>query len=328
MTKLSNSRIFVGYGRQALQSNALLYPGAVPADDVREDLFGWTAQPAPLFASVDGRPIVVPGRVANVRSDNSAVLGIVSDSYAIHQYGDSLVDAVEKLTGRGAAYGTGLGISAAGINKNGAVGWVSVGMPNTITTPEGVEYLPNLIAYGSHDGSLVTGYKTSILNMTCNNQMGQMLAGGTAVRVKHTRNSVLRLENAQQALGIIAATAEEFSTAVRQLCREHVSDSQWDAIVDELCGPIPTDVGRGQTLANNKRDELNGLYRSDPRCSPWSGTAYGAVQTFNTYAQHVQSVRGAHRDERNLLSTLAGDWDTHDQRTHAAVRRVLTRTNV
>jgi phage/plasmid-like protein (TIGR03299 family) len=327
VTKVIASKIMIGFGRNSLQSSATteLYSGAIPAADVRDHLFGWDAVPAPLFASVNGSPVVVPNMVANVRSDNGAVLGLVSERYAIHQYSDSLVSAVERITGAG----TDLGISAAGTNRNGAVGWVSVSLPDTRTTAEGVEYLPNLIAYGSHDGSLVTGYKRSVLNMVCNNQMGSMLhTGATAVRVKHTRNSVLRLESAQHALGILAETADTFAEGVRELCQLPVSEADFAAFLAEFA-PIPTiEDGantRGLTMAENKRDALSTLWASDARVSPWRGTAYGVVQAVNTYSQHVQTVRGAHRDERNLLSTLSGDWDALDTNTAASVRRVLAR---
>ena len=147
----------------------------------------------------------------------------------------------------------------------------------------------------------------------------------TKVRVKHTRNSALRLESARHALGILAEIKDTFAETTAELCRTEITADEWSAIIDELCGPVPADAGRSRTLAETRREQINGLYASDPRCAPWQGTAYGAIQTMNTWSHHVQTVRGAHRDERNILSTLSGDWDAHDTRTARAVRNVLMR---
>lgn len=327
MTKVLNSQILVGFGRSAMQANATQYDGAVPLDVIANDLFGWNAVPAPVFTSFNGRPQSVPGMVANLRSDTGDVLGLVSDRYAIHQYRTSLLDNVRAIVGGSSE----LAIGSAGTNRNGAVGWLSLSLPNTRTTAEGVEYLPNLIAYSSHDGTLATEYRRSVLNMVCNNQMGTMLKmdagqaqGMSKIRVKHTRNSLLRIEDARHALGILAETSDAFADEVRELCQLSVTERDWETILDELAPLAPFgSTARAATLADNKRGALDALWTNDARVSPWRNTAYGVVQAVNTYGHHVQTVRGSHRDDRNLAATLAGDWDTLDNRTHATVRRVL-----
>jgi hypothetical protein len=59
------------------------------------------------------------------------------------------------------------------------------------------------------------------------------------------------------------------------------------------------------------RDNLSTLWSGDARCAPWHGTAFGVVQTQNTYNQHVRTVKGSdgasvHRAERNQENVLKG----------------------
>ena len=47
--------------------------------------------------------------------------------------------------------------------------------------------------------------------------------------------------------------------------------------------------------------------------SPFRGNAFGAVQAFNTWGQHMQAVRGASRLERNSLSMIKGEQAKADE---------------
>jgi len=81
-------------------------------------------------------------------------------------------------------------------------------------------------------------------------------------------------------------------------------------------------TGRALTLASTKRDTLAGLYRSDPRVAPWSGTAHGVLQAINTYDQHNGVIRGD-RAERNSLKTITGDFGRLDRQSWRTLQPLL-----
>lgn len=317
-----------GYGRTPIVhdgEDARSFPGAVPADALA-DLFAWRAVASPLYAMTEQGMIELPGHVANTRSDTGAALGVVSKRYTVHQYADSLVGAAAKITGQ-ASGGQIIGVSGAGLLNMGAKAWLTVSLPDTIVTAEGVEFLPQLMCYGSHDGSLVTGYRRTVTNLICGNQMGSLTRRGSAAySIRHTRNSAVRVADAQAALGIIMETADEFSREVAELCATTVTDRAWSAFLDAAV-PLPTEgeakTTRALTLAENKRADMTMLWNSDARCSPWRNTAWGVVQTVNTHAHHFATVRGVTRGERNILATLAGDWERTDADTLVTLRGVL-----
>jgi Domain of unknown function (DUF932) len=87
--------------------------------------------------------------------------------------------------------------------------------------------------------------------------------------------------------------------------------------------PVPEDKGRGRTMAESKRDELKSLYANDNRVSPWAGTAYGVMQMVNTFTHHGGIVRGASRQERNMLRAVNGGVDKLDRDTVEKLTAVL-----
>ncbi|MGW9205665.1 DUF932 domain-containing protein [Embleya sp. NPDC055664] len=297
------------------------YPGAVPVDDVKRRLFDWEAVSNVIYVEnpITGGLDQVPGRQAILRSDTGAVLGLFAEGYQPHPYKEWLVDTVARLLD------SDLSIGSAGLLRGGAVAWVSVEVPESITTPEGVEFRPHLLAGTSFDGSIATTFKRIVTNVVCDNTMAAGLSEmGQEVRIKHSRYSQLRLGEARDALNIVFRIADDFAAEVSRLCGVSVTNREWDAFLDAHA-PLPEEPGRGRTLAERKRDVLTTLWEEDDRVAPWHGTAYGVLQAVNTFTHHEQVVRGAHRAERNMLRAVTGGVDELDRTTLDTLSGVLDR---
>lgn len=285
------------------------YADGVPIADVHRRLFHWNPVEVKeqwTYTTKDGEGEDVSRLITGadkviIRSDTGAKLGTFKDGYQPHPYGEWLLDNV------GTILDDELSIGSAGLLRGGAVAWVSVEVPDSITTPEGVEFRPNLIACTSFDGSLSTTYKRLVTNIVCDNTLAAGLnEDGQQVKVKHTRNSALRIADAREALNIVYSIADDFEAEVKRLYAQDVSSRVFGEFLDAYV-PRPTEAGRGQTVADNKRDALSGLYASDPRVAPWQGTAWGVVQMVNTYNQWIRGVRGeTSREERTMLNALKG----------------------
>ncbi|ABW12007.1 hypothetical protein Franean1_2577 [Parafrankia sp. EAN1pec] len=307
------------YRADQQQGEANHYPGPIPVADVERRLFDWRALEQPIYVEspVTGGLDVVPDRKAIIRSDTGSVMGIFSDGYQPHPYQEWLVDNVAQLLDDD------LAIGSAGLLRGGAVAWVSVEVPDTITTPEGVAFRPNLLATTSFDGSLSTTYKRIVTNVVCDNTMAAGLREkGQQTKVKHSAKSHLRLGEARQALAIVHTIADDFAAEVAELCALDVSDRQWAAFLDAHA-PMPEEKGRARTSAEKHRDTFNRLWNHDERVSPWRGTGWGVVQAVNTYTHHEQTVRGASRAERNMLRAVTGGADSLDGSTLATLRTLL-----
>ena len=325
------------YRAAAQDAESNHYPGPIPIVDVQRRLFRWEAAscrmamevPADLDSmthlTADGMPArwaVQEGVQAIARNDCYDRLGIFTDGYEMHQYTPWLLGTV------GTILDDDLSISSAGLLRNGAIAWVEVSVPESITTPEGVAFRPNLLATTSFDGSIATTFKRTVTATVCDNTRELALSeSGQAYKVKHSRYSKLRITEAREALAMIHTLADEFAAEVKQLCETEVSNAQWNAFLKEL---VPLTGEHGQQLskrslgiAETKIGQLHKLYRHDLRVAPWAGTAYGVIQAVNTYEHHENTVRGATRADRNMLRAITGDFGAIDRSSWNSLQKVV-----
>jgi phage/plasmid-like protein (TIGR03299 family) len=313
------------------------YTGFIPVPDVIRRLFGWSVITGDVKSTgsiitpdgVESFTITDDARKTMLRppralgpEDPGGIMGIFKSGYEGHNYEEWLIRQVATLLDDD------LGITSAGLLAKGAQAWVEVSVPDTITTPEGVTFRPNLLCTTSFDGSLATTYKRSVNDTVCDNTRAMVLGGeGEVFRVKHTKNSSLKLLAARDALALVHTIGDDFAAEVAALCETTVTDAQFAKFLDELV-PVKDEngdpkIGRALTNADKKREELKQLWNHDERCAPWKGTAHGVVQTVNTWAHHVQSFKGRDRAGRNMAMTVNGDVDKLDMTTLMTLGKVL-----
>ena len=321
-------------GLQGGESNH--YPGAIPVADVERRLFNWEAVSRRVFVEIpatietmdhigeDGQPMryeMQGDRQAVARADTHHVMGMFKASYAMHQPPEWL------LQGTSMILGDTMGLSSAGVLNQGAVVWIEASVPETIATPEGVTFRPNLLAATSFDGSLSTLYKRTITNTVCDNTMHAALSEvGQVYRVKHSKHSAVKLRDARDALMMVESAADEFAAEVAALCAQPVTDRQFSAFLESL---VPTTeknkplTGGALTKRQNKQDALRRLWNHDERVSPWKGNAWGVVQAVNTWGQHEAIVSGASRPERNMANAISGSTEKTDNAALLLLGKVL-----
>lgn len=307
------------------------YPGAIPVQDVRRRLFDWRVLEGDVTSTAtllsnDGVGTVTitdPDRKAMLRppgalgaQDPGAILGIFKSGYAGHDYSRWLLEQVAEILDDD------LAIGSAGLLRAGALAWVSIEVPETITTPEGVAFRPHLLATTSFDGSVATTYGRKVQLVVCDNTHAvAMRESGQQLKVRHSRHSQVRLADARDALALVHTIADDFAAEVAELTSVAVSAGDWARFLDELA-PIPDEDGRARTLAVSKRESLQRLWNHDTRVAPWRGTAFGVMQAVNTFTHHEAIVRGMVRSERNMLRAATGDIDALDRHSVQTIMRI------
>lgn len=304
------------------------YTGAVPVEDVRKRLFDWhaTEQPVILGETVsddDGDDLgyvlpgpQIPGFKAWVHPKTGEVLGVHKDTRALHQYDEWLLDIAEPVLGQGVEIGT------AGLLRGGRIAWVQFEVPETFQTPEGVTFRPFVLARSSMDGSVATTWSRSITNTVCDNTMTIAAGehGGQRIVFRASGNSEVKLKDAREALGLIDASAADFTRQVGELAATPFTLADFHKLTEvvvpgeqpELGGKIDKRAWNTWTKVREKREYLEDLFRFDERVAPWTGTAFGAWQAFNTYDQHERTLRSSNRVERNQLQVVKGVQDRQD----------------
>ena len=199
---------------------------------------------------------VINDKQAICRDDQHAVMGIFAPGYNMHQYREWLVSTVADVLDDD------LAISSAGLLRGGAVAWVEVSVPESITTPEGVEFRPNLLATTSFDGSIATTFKRTITDVICDNTRESALAEtGQTYKVKHSRHSHTQLAPAREALAVVHTLADDFAREVADLCATTVTEQQWGRLRD-------ADVSRVERQRDARPEDEHADHREGPSTMP------------------------------------------------------------
>lgn len=278
------------------------YEGAVPVEDIKRRLFNFRLIESPLYVpGWDGDFVAVPDRKVIMADDTRDVLGIFKDGYQVSQYTQAMLDDLGAIAGNGAEF------ASAGLLRNRAVAWVQLEATDTLTAC-GVEFRPFLMGVDSCDGSLARTYNKGNTVVGCDNTMAESLLSSLAIfKLKHTKFAKFNADTVRDALGILEEIGQEFTESVETLTNWAVSEADWAKFLDEVCKfDADAKTTRSATIAQNKRDDLRNLWENDERVNPWKGTAFGVLQATNTWGQHVQTVRGSSRAQRNMLNAITG----------------------
>jgi phage/plasmid-like protein (TIGR03299 family) len=305
------------------------YDGFVPMADVRRRLFAWQAEEAPVYLRTEeGTFREITDKKAVLHSVTGKVFGVFSDHYTIHQYDESLLKAVERITDS-----SDLGIDSAGLLREGGKAWVQVSVPENMTSKDGFAFRPTLLASTAHDGSLATTYRRVMQAVVCDNTLQIALDESTnnMVKFRHNKGGVDMtgdLVEVRNALDIVYSSGEEFIRELDSLMAWAVTDEQFTTLVEQMSPIALTDDGDTQSkksvkVMTAKRENLQNLWRYDERVTPWRNTALGVVQAFTTYDQHI-SGRSEKRAQRNYNRLIMGQQATADALVLSRLRELTT----
>ena len=176
----------------------------------------------------------VPGKFAQVRTSDNAVLGTVGSVYTDVSNSKAFAWADALVGGFGAHYKT------AGSLYGGRVVWVLLEVPFTVKSPDG-ELRTMLYLRNSHDGSspLTVGFTT--VDIVCANTL--MAAEATAldkVSIRHTLTAEQRLATAQTTMHLVEGSFRQ-TWSDSEICEEAEDEDgtplRGAPIVNELLFP-------------------------------------------------------------------------------------------
>lgn len=243
-----------------------------------------------------------------VNAGTGRIFSYPKEGYSIHPYIQTLHGFVKRIQ-----YDEEVGVGSVGLLKNGGVAFLQAVLPETFEV-QGYGFVPYLTAVTSADLSRRTIFTTGFEGAVCDNTVDAAILGAlTLFGLKHTRNSLPKVQQARERLGIqLAQSGELIGSAIKELCKIEVSDKEWTAWKDETVSLVDKDgnpkTKRGLGMAERKRDELDRLWTVDPKGAPWRGTGFGVLQVDSTYRQWNQKVTSAEggRIERNYSNTVFG----------------------
>jgi phage/plasmid-like protein (TIGR03299 family) len=310
------------------------FPGAVPADEVRKllDVPFVEAQMFAQYTDADGQRQVVkdPDRKVILTPDTGDILGIFKQGWRLHGYQQWTADQIAAILDKSRGE---LGTAAVGLLRKRGVAFMQAKLQGTGMEVGGFPFVPYITAATSVDGTLSSTYAVGIEAAVCDNTLSAALSNAVnRLKVRHSRNSVAKLAEVRDALGLVYQAADEFAKAAADLQSVDVSEADFAAWLDEM-RPIPaadpksSTGGAAHTNAVKYHDTMRALWQHDRKVKPWAGTAFGILQLDNTYRTWVRGERGSDggRMERNLLNMVTGKTATEDTLALEVLAKVLDR---
>lgn len=252
----------------------------------------WEVIPKPVYGS-DRKKI--PGYVANTRSSDKSVLGIVTERYSIVQNKEAF-SFVDGLLDEGLKY------ESAGSLRGGKQVWLLAQMPQTKILDD--DLAPYICFTNTHDGTGSIRVCMTPVRVVCNNTLN--LALNTAKRgwsTRHIGNMEGKLAEARETLGLTQYYIENLQQEAQILADQKMSDADLEGMLDLVYDVKDTDSTRKKNRVDSLKQQIFTCY-SAPDIKQYVGTAYGVMMAITDFADHAEPARQTTNFEENRWAQI------------------------
>lgn len=231
--------------------------------------------------------VKIPKKVATVRGDNGAILGVTGSGYHVLSNEVTFSVAQDILDTSEIQFDT------AGWMGEGQRVFVNMRMPEGISIAGQDEHDVFLLASTSHDGSMALKFSAIMGRIQCFNALQPSIRGAISQWVvRHRSGADGRVDEARRALGLTFKYMDEFTKEMEMMLDVGITDYRFEKIVEKML-PIREDLSPGRlATAMAKRDTVRYLYHDAPTNEFGRGTSYAAYNALTEYADHFLPVKG------------------------------------
>lgn len=295
-----NENVITGYGvkpwhyREGISREP--FDGPIP-ESVLASFFPVIAERAEQWVDAHGNTRGDHERKRLVRQDAEESLAVVGAGYIPHQYRDTLC-------------GLGLPYASAGMLRKGALAWVQCGDGDTVTTKDNVRFSSKLLVATSCDGSYATQFRRVTTLVVCDNTLAQatLQNEGTVTKIRHTSNSLARIDIARREYGLLDAGSEAVASGITGLIQVEITDAQIDKFLTDLLEPKHDEGRKTPKTVTAKRDAIE--HWLDGAWSDYRNTAFGVLQSVDAASRWDYATSKQTPAERTAQYTLLGRFDT------------------
>lgn len=255
----------------------------------------WTVEPKSIYTESG---LQIPGYVANTRSSDNKVLGIVSNKYSIVQNADAF-EFTDNLLGGEVKYET------AGSLCNGKRVWLLARMPDYKVLDE--DYEQYLCFTNTHDGTGAVKVASVPVRVVCQNTLNLALKEAKRTwSTRHMGDIKSKIHEAETTLELADKYMKEFAKNADILANTKVEAKDVFDVVRDVYG-VDEDASDRQKKTAKEIEE--GFYTCmfAPDILKYVGTAYQAVQAASDFATHATPHRlTKNYQENNFNRVLNG----------------------
>lgn len=243
----------------------------------------------------------IPGYMANIRSTDERVLGVVSDRYKVVQNAEAFA-FTDALLGEGVKYET------AGSLQDGKKIWLLAKLPEKyIIEDEQID--PYMVFSSSHDGSCAIKAAMTPVRVVCQNTLNLALSSAKRIwSTVHVGELAAKLDEAYNTLLLAKKYMDDLGGEFSRLSRIKMTDSKVMEYIEQL---IPMDDEPTDTRRKNIykiREDLKHCYFDVPDLDHLGKNAYRFVCAVSDFATHAKPLRETKNHRENVFSkTIKGN---------------------
>jgi phage/plasmid-like protein (TIGR03299 family) len=295
---------------------------------IRAAHLDWGVLKQQLYVGDEHRPL--PGQYAIVREDRwarneDAILGTVGQEYSPMQNSEAFrfFDPIIKT---GDAF-----YESAGALKNGERVWVMAKLKDDIEIARDDNVARFLLLSNAHDGTGSVQVKFTPVRVVCRNTLNEALSRGPAIRVTHTRDMAVRVEDAAHVvLATIQQHFDDLGNSFRAMLEVQMSNASLNSYLkaifhDPIRGKDERHYKRAVAQAQRDRVEAGRLF-SGGKGNDLLGVRGSLWAAYNGVNEYVDFHRAAHRDSKWLENIWFGGASSIKERALDEALK-LTRPN-
>ena len=252
----------------------------------------WTVDPCPVF---DQRGIQIQGYVANTRSSDDSVLGIVSNRYSIVQNREAF-DFTDNLIGKGLKYET------AGSLRGGRQVWLLGKMPDMQIC--GDKFEPYICFTNTHDGTGAIRCCMTPIRVVCNNTLNLALSRAKrSWSARHIGDINAKLTEARQTLDLADLYLKNFAEEADKLAGAKMNSGMVITVLDQMF-KLKDDASERQkeTAKEAKYQIVNCMMAPD--LAQFVGTKWGFLNAVADWVDHSDPARRTKNWEENRFANV------------------------
>ena len=241
----------------------------------------------------DGQP--VSGFKANIRDQDSQILGVVTDRYKVVQNEDAFA-FTDELLGEGVVYET------AGSLQKGRRTWILAKLPQRYII-SGDEITPYLVFMNSHDGTGAIKAAMTPVRVVCQNTLN--LALSTAKRswsTVHTGNIQGKMEDARNTLLYADRYMAELGKAVDELQQIRLSDKKVYEYINALFPLVDGATEQQKKNLLKLKEDVKLRYFEAPDLKQVGKNGYRFINAVSDFATHAKPLRARNNYRESLFA--------------------------
>lgn len=241
----------------------------------------WEVIQLPIFVN----NLRVKEYVANVRSTDGKVLGIVGSRYRVVQNKEAFA-FTDALLGEGVRYET------AGSLREGKRVWLLARLPETKILGDDVE--PYLVFTNGHDGFFSVRVAITPIRVVCMNTLNAALREAKrSWATKHVGDIQGKLEEAKRTLELANNYLARLNEEAEELVKKKVSTKLLEKIVERLI-PMPDEATEHQKKnIEETRAEIIDIHDNKDDLANFRNTAWGVFNAVSDFVTHMQPKRNS-----------------------------------